>query len=108
MKVHLTADAVREAARKAYAANQLQAQHPVYHTKVCQYSFNCAIGAALTEEQARFLDAQSLTGIGDLIKLEIVTTDSPNWLTQLQAAHDNWSQRLEVDAEKEFVSILNL
>lgn len=92
------ADVLREA-RKAFKEGRLQAQNvedAVSRSSLpCLYSGPCAIGAALTPEQAEWLDKGgndvcSDTGIASLDNNGSITTDHYDILSALQDAHDMW------------------
>lgn len=89
---------VQAAAAAAFAENRLQALHtPPGGQTSCQYrdahNLPCAIGAALTDEEAATLVelGQNELTIRQVIVAEAVTivTDDPNYLIRLQRAHDN-------------------
>lgn len=100
--VHLTYDQVVAAAQAAYDAGTLQAQTaPSSH---CYYrsprdNSPCAIGAALTDEQAGMLADRSMNGksVQGLIDRMILVTDEPYQLNRLQRAHDRWSGAEPID-----------
>ncbi|MGH6957859.1 MAG: hypothetical protein ACREEW_14430 [Caulobacteraceae bacterium] len=109
VQIHLSIRDVIRAARNAYENHELQAQtfnRPIKDGPSCQYSGPCAIGAALTPEQRLQLD--SLSGnkaIQYLIRMGVITSDSPVALIELQSNHDFWM--LHPDMEGTFVNMLN-
>lgn len=109
---------VAQAAKKAFDEGRLSAQGP---TPMCAYRDDsgrpCAIGAALTDRQAKALDDAgefSATGVVKLLREGRIKTDSPDDLSALQATHDDWAvsvsgrrsaQRIEHDRAA-FVRVL--
>lgn len=84
----LKAADVIAAARRAYEEGRLSAQGP---TPECSYrdssGLPCAIGAALTDEEANGLGGS----IGSAVNWGDVVTDDKGRLTTLQTAHDLWA-----------------
>lgn len=94
--VHLSAELAKANARAAYLAHTLQMQQSDVD-RGCRYlsedgKCRCAIGASLTEDDARRFDKLGLGGgsaeIMGLIDRGYITTDDPVYLRRLQTLHD--------------------
>lgn len=100
----LTYNQVRAAARKAYEACRLTAQHPVAAHRQCVYDtgdgYHCAIGAAFSAET---LAALRDKGIDHDIAASMLSVDVVNFrrcdlgkIARLQHAHDNWALKSRI------------
>lgn len=94
MKITLNKQKVIEAATAALQKGELQCQQPDFRAglTICEYSAPCAIGAAMTEEERKYLDSEFQSApIGDLIKQGIIGVDGVEDLAfycDLQSVHD--------------------
>lgn len=98
----------KEVARHAllhHAEGRLSAQGP---TPECRYRDRsgrpCAIGAALTDEQAASIP-DNLQNSAVWALRSYIRADDMEALTSLQLAHDNWTQPNSNEAEARFLSI---
>lgn len=93
MTIVLNARPTAEAALKAYEERRLSAQND---TPACLYrdasGHPCAIGAALTDEQAASFDRPGQT-VQDLYACFRIQTDDIDALQEMQSTHDCWANR---------------
>lgn len=108
---HLTLQQVKDAARAAYDNRQLIAQHP--GESLCYRNSKghvCAIGAALTPEEAEQVQKSGYSFIDSLITygpITIPASDHADEFRAIQRAHDAWSGiPYNADAEARFLSLL--
>jgi hypothetical protein len=96
----LTLEGVKEAARAAYQAGTLTAQHPIRDGRRCRYEvdgkYHCAIGASLSEETLAAIRADETLNdmsVSRLIreKLVAVSREEQGQIENLQSLHDNWA-----------------
>ena len=97
----LTVARVKAAARKAYKARKLAAQHPTRAMRKCNYQvgdYRCAIGAALstrTLAEIVRLGRNDNTSIGKLWHIaRLIKLDGEGervLLSDIQKAHDRWA-----------------
>lgn len=96
---NLTYAQICAAARKAYAACKLTAQHPTPEQRQCVYDgggdYRCAIGAAFDDATIAAINEQKLnwgysasTLNGRVVKFP---TRELTKINQLQRYHDNWA-----------------
>lgn len=93
MTIELTLKEVVVQARRALENDTLQATTSQgVDVDACRYRLNglrCVIGAALTDDEARFCDSnRPRNAIGSLIRRGVITADHPDALIMLQATHD--------------------
>lgn len=89
--------AVYAAARKAYAAGELQAQKAAEANEApekCLYAGPCGIGAAIPPERRAELDEGDETCIAWLISEGKILSGDESALERLQVAHDNWANSI--------------
>lgn len=89
--IHLIARDVAIAALAAHANEQLVAQTPGSRLRYRHNGHPCAIGAALTDEQAADLDRKTYCSVGSLIRDGFVTADDGAAISGLQSLHDAWA-----------------
>jgi hypothetical protein len=103
--MHLITRDVARLALEAYDKKQLSAQNG---SPVCKYrddgGFACAVGVALTDEQAWELDARAASGVPSLLRSGWITTDNEAGLASLQMAHDDWLVS-GVDRDGRFINL---
>lgn len=117
--IHLTNAAVAQAALFAHHQGRLCAQNPgarVFYGDPDELGIGCAIGVALSQEEAeRLQDRSSSHGYQINLMLlrdsEVITADDPATLRELQVLHDDWSKETsslnEVYAERAEAKFLN-
>lgn len=116
--INLTSRGIWVAAKAAYEARQLQAQRQ--RRAICSYPGKCAIGVAMTQEQAQSVPNDPLVqlitkGLVDIDGrgMDGIYTHDPkiSACLALQQAHDNWMGRDYIDekglGEKAFVEALD-
>lgn len=96
----LTLVEAKAAARDAYCARRLTAQHPHIKGRQCKYEhrareglFHCAIGAGLSPEtisRLYELDMNIGKNIRALATEQLVRSDDLTGLRELQILHDAW------------------
>lgn len=120
MKLVLNREAVRAAAIAAYDAKNLSAQQP-HDTpnSACLYRDDnghpCAIGAAMTDEEAAEIARLGHNGTGvatffphGLYYKDVqVETDDHTFLDWLQEAHDEWTNNRTFEHEARFLAVLD-
>ncbi|AKU43630.1 hypothetical protein CPT_Seuss104 [Caulobacter phage Seuss] len=96
---------VAQAALKAHSEKRLSAQGPTPHCRYRDSSGHpCAIGAAIDDKTAKWLDSLTVSNIYTLIKRGDVLTDNSQGLQELQRRHDSWSrQPHNDDLERKFL-----
>ena len=93
--INLTLDAVKQAARDAYDAKKLNAQHPEPSERRCTYyldeNYRCAIGWAVTEAEAKAMcNHGTIDDLVDFHKVEVAPSEG--WAIRLiQCLHDTWA-----------------
>lgn len=95
----LTYNQVRAAARKAYEACRLTAQHPVAAHRQCVYDtgdgYHCAVGAAFDAETLAAIRDKGIDHDLQASLLNGVVVDFPSHdivqIAELQRAHDDWA-----------------
>ena len=99
MPQHLTVKQAKAAARKAYKAGKLTAQHRDRDKRQCHYaigSCRCAIGAALSPATLKLIKDQDLNSgysVNELDHRGLITTDDIEALSHIQHLHDTWCDR---------------
>jgi hypothetical protein len=94
----LTIEEVKAAARAAYDAGTLTAQHPDPTMRRCVYDvgdgYRCAIGCALSASTIDALVAADMNDAVGVIRLDddgIIALDRRGDAENLQCAHDTWA-----------------
>jgi hypothetical protein len=100
---HLTLAGVKRAARRAYRARRLTAQHPTPTKRMCVYekgSYSCAIGAALNKHTIaaiRESNCNEGTSVDQLRVRGLITVDADELgpISVIQNMHDSWASASE-------------
>jgi hypothetical protein len=106
----LTLKEIKAAARKAYKAKRLTAQHPDRAQRICVYSngaYRCAIGAALTKETLAALSTFTQHSGLSVLQSQGLVTVTPRKdyyeATVIQYAHDAWARAAKASRSLKFV-----
>ena len=113
--INLDKAKVQAAARRAYEEGRLQAQKNPGEACLYRDDFGnpCAVGAALTDEEAQTLVDAGLNAIeirsfepGRAFASRVaITSDDWAYLSRLQDAHDTWS--VDEEDEAQFKEVLD-